>query len=106
MSFQKQAENRDRLVFKVVEMGGAPGRGDPQRKGTVHRGSGLTTGKLVSESLKLPLMYQSGSNFQGEESYTNHTNYSFVKKTSFDAKKRAVIADEYSPITLVLTPAR
>ena len=94
MSFHKQPENRDRLIFKVVDMGGAPTRNDPLRRSTVQRGSALTTSKVVGESLKLPLMYQSGSHFMAEESNTLNPNYSSMKKSSFEVKKRHMNTDE------------
>lgn len=94
MSFHKQSENRDRLVFKVVDGGSSQVRNDPLRRSTHQRGSPLTTSKLASESLKLPLMYQSSSHFMGEESHSQNPNYSSVKKNSFDIKKRQMNTDE------------
>lgn len=94
MSFHKQSENRERLVFKVVDGSGPGARADPLRRSTHQRGSALTTSKLASESLKLPLMYQSGSHFMGEESHTHNPNFASVKKNSFDVKKRQMQTDE------------
>jgi hypothetical protein len=94
MSFHKQTENRDRLIFKVVDGGGAGGRNDPLRRSTHQRGSALTTSKLASESLKLPLMYQSGSHFMGEDSNAHNPTFGSVKKNSFDVKKRQMNTDE------------
>lgn len=94
LSFHKQLDNKDRLIFKVIEKSGPTGKHDPLRRSMQVRSGAITNSKLTSETMKLPLMYQSGSNLQTEEGNGGASQYQSMKKTSFDIKKRHNNTDE------------
>lgn len=94
LSFHKQLDNRDRLIFKVIEKSGTASKNDPLRRSMQARSGAMTNSKLVSETMKLPLMYQSGSNLLAEEGTAGPQHYQSTKKTSFEIKKRHLNTDE------------